>query len=174
MLRLCSALALVALLASVGCVEEVTYVDPAVTFSDVGIFEVTGDPGVTLGLYTEQFFVELESGDELPIIFGFQGGTGVMPALRTTGFHFDCRVSGAVVTEGGERVGFLIDSPVRLDRTPDGTLDVESMPIPIAHLSTPEEPIDDLYGQPATLEVTVVDQLGTRITVSIGVVLVRG
>jgi len=164
----------VLLLSLAGCGEDIVYIDPPVDYDPPPPFEPQGEPGLTIGEYSEQIFTPLDAGGELPIIFGFQGGTWIMPAIQTTGLHFLCTMSGDVTTESGERIGFLIDSPVRLDRTPSGTLDTEALPIPIGHLDDPDEPIDDLYDINATIEIRIVDELGTEVVGRLDVFLIRG
>lgn len=157
------------------CVEEILLIDPAVTFSESNEPVVTGEISLTLGMYQEQFFEPLNEGDELPIIFGLQGGTWVMPAIRCTGMAVSVEVTASVVTESGEEVGVLPSDGMRLLPQPDGSLHIEAIPIPIGHPGTASnQPIDDLYGQNAVLTISVLDSGGRRAEAHIDLVLTSG
>jgi len=157
------------------CIEEILLIDPAVTFSQSNEPPVTGEISITLGMYQEQFFDELNEGDDLPIIFGLQGGTWVMPAIRCTGMAVSVEVTASVVTENGEDVGILPADGMRLLPQPDGSLHIEAIPIPIGHPGTASnDPFDYLYGQNAILTISVVDSGGRRAEAHIDVVLTSG
>ena len=137
-----------------GCDGEPTtiYVDPAVDLGDyTGGFVVEGDPEVHLGFYVEQLFTGLEDGDECPVAWGLQGGTWTMPAIKTRGIGSPAIVHCTLVAATGELLGDVeSESPLYL--TPELFLEIQAFPVPVTHEPPNEtEPIDDLYGQTATL-----------------------
>lgn len=169
-------LILVVLASLLGCGEEITkYIDPEVTFAEGNDYEPVGEISLTIGLYREQFFTGLSEGDDIDIINGFQGGTWVMPAIQCTGFALDVQISGSIVIdETGENVGVLHAEQLRLDQNPEGSLEANAIAIPILHEVDAGRSIDDLYGERATLTITIADDLGNETTESLSLVLVDG
>jgi hypothetical protein len=159
------------ILATTGCIEEIHYIDPPVTYSDAGYGEITDELSLHVGIFREQFFTEIENGGELPIVTGFQGGTWVMPALSLTGFQTLVLVNATVTTARGELVGELDDTFVRVIPTPDGTLEVEAVPMAI---SRERGSVEDLAGVEATFEITVSDPRGAEQSLSLTITLIRG
>ena len=148
-----------------GCGDWAMEAQPVGACGDaIGPLTRTGPPVLLIGQPGEDPFIPLQSNDELPISFGFQGGYWIMPTLRTTGLHIACTISADLIVETGERVGFLVDSEVCLVPSSQGTLDLESLPIPVGHLDDPLAPITDLYGLDATLELRIRDNTDTEIT----------
>ena len=98
-------------------------------------------------LYTndEQLFNEIEEGDVVYIIHGFQGGTWVHLSIRVTGLPS----VGTVLARLGLGVG-EIQYDLKLIRTAEGYLEAYDIPIPIPFEGME---LDALYGQDTTLEV---------------------
>ncbi len=133
-------------------------VDPPVDYGDQPPYVPSGDPMLEIGYYDEQLYAKLEDGGSCPIVHGLQGGTWTMPALRASGVGTRLTVRCTLVTEAGERLGEAIERNVRFYLAPDGWIENQAFPVPAAHEPPNEEaPIDDLYGQRATLSCTVSD-----------------
>lgn len=156
------------------CDVERVLVDPEVSFADGFAFSAgTGEVRISLGNYEEQLFTPLSEGDAVAVIYGFQGGTWIMPALRCTGgVSTTVLISADVTTSSGELVGHIDPTSQRLDRTPEGTLDAVAIAIPInrADLSLP---LEDIYGETATLTITLRDG-DTETTLSLEIMLIEG
>jgi hypothetical protein len=164
---------LAALLGLGACGERL--VDPPVVFDEHDAGLVADDTTLVAGLFREQLFLPLHDGDPLPIVFGTQGGTWVMPGVRAQGFEIECMWNGSLTTETGEVVGTIDRVRVRLNRAPDGWLEVTALPIPVIHAAPREqEPVADLYGVGATLQLTLQDGAGTTLTVALDLALTRG
>lgn len=155
--------------ASLGC--ETTLVDPMVDYGDEPPYVPEGDPHLEIGYYTEQLYAPLEDGDTCFVIHGLQGGTWTMPALRTAGVLADLRVQCSLTTAAGELLG-ATDEPQRFYLAPDRMLEVQAFPIPVTHAPPREaDPIDDLFGQEATLDCRVTDDEGREAAASARCVL---
>ncbi len=163
-----------ALLVAIGCTVpacETTLIDPAVDYGDEPPYVPEGEPHLELGYYTEQLYAPLEEGDACYVIFGLQGGTWTMPALRASGVLADLVVQCSLTTDAGEPLG-ATDEPQRFYLAPDGLIEVQAFPVPVTHAPPREaDPIDDLFGQRATLECRVVDTEGREATASVDCVL---
>jgi hypothetical protein len=163
---------------ALGCDERVLFVDPPVVYDrpDSGSFDPSAEPSIRLGLFAEQLFTPLLEGEDLPIINGFQGGTWVMPAIRGIALTGVVQATAeVVVTATGERVGVLENERARLQSTAQGFTEIVALPVPVVHAPPAQrDPITDLYGQPATLSITLIDTLGRRATATVGVVLIEG
>jgi hypothetical protein len=165
------------LLLIVACDVEpaIVYTDPSVDLGDyTGGFVVEGDPEVYLGFYVEQLFAPLEDGGECPIAWGLQGGTWTMPAIQTRGIGSPAIIHCTLVAASGELLGDVAsESPLYL--TPELYLEIQAYPVPVTHEPPNEtEPIEDLYGQTATLTCSVMgprEELGET---SVQVELVEG
>ena len=97
-----------------------------------------------------------------------------MPAIRTLGIAPECWVECTVVTDAGEEVGYE-RVQTRFYLAVDGHLEQLGFPIPIEHPAPDDEdPIDDLYGVPATLSCEVWDDEDRRSSATIPVVLSEG
>ncbi len=157
------------------CDTTTVYVDPEINLGDYsGGFVVEGDPEVQLGFYVEQLFSLLEEGDACPVAWGLQGGTWAMPAILTRGIGSQAIVHCTLVAESGELLGDVeSESPLYL--TPELYLEIQAYPVPVTHEPPNEtDPIDDLYGQMATLTCSVTgprDEVGEA---SVKVEIVEG
>jgi hypothetical protein len=139
-----------------GCDFGVVAVDPPVEY-ETGQGLIEGDPGVVLGVFSEQLYEPLEAGDAAPITRASQGGTWTHPALRTTGIGPKALVDCTVTADDGERVGNS-SSVEFFTYTGEGYLEIQAYPVRIAHTGTGKGPeIDDLFGAMATLHCRVVD-----------------
>ncbi len=158
-----------------GCGDTILLVDPPVIFEqrpDAGMGATV--PKITLGIFSEQFFTELEAQDDLPIIAGFQGGDWVMPAIRADVLVGPIFATARLVMEDGEVVGVLDDAQDRLQPTAAGPSENVGLPIPIRHSGDRVgDGLDDLYGRMATLTMTLKDTGDTEATVSLEVRLVE-
>ena len=140
-----------------GCDETVIHwVDPPVKLSGTGSDATSGPPELVVGFSTEDGFAPLDEAPALVVIYGLQGGTWVMPAVRTTGLGGYPRVACHLDTAAGERVGDAV-TQVRLYLATDGALEVQSFPIAIHHAPPrQDEDVDDLAGNSASAAVDVV------------------
>ena len=153
---------------------ETIYVDPIVDFGDAEDYVPSGKPTVDLGFYVEQLYLPLDDGDECPVVHGLQGGTWSMPALRSLGIDMKTDVLCTIITEADEQVGKAETNETFVLAT-DGWLEVQAMPIRVRHAAPNKQaPIDDLYGQTATLSCTVTDDEGRSDTVAREIVLSEG
>ncbi|MBK6516745.1 MAG: hypothetical protein IPM79_21240 [Polyangiaceae bacterium] len=162
------------LLAGCDRVVGFRWVDPDIEVGDDGPDPISGDPQLALGFYVEQLLEPLAEGDGLPVVYGLQGGTWTMPAVRTTGIANIATVSCDVVTEGGEQVG-VVETRQIFVRATDGWFEVQAFPIPIVHEAPNQAAsIEDLYGVKATLSCTVSDDQDHEASQTRGVILVEG
>ncbi len=153
---------------------ETLYVDPAVDVAVTANYVPEGEPAVDVGFYVEQLYKPLADGDECPVVHGLQGGTWTMPAVRIRGIDIQAKVRIDVVTETGEQVGMLEQS-VAFVLADDGWVEVQALPVPIQHAPPNESaPIDDLFGQKATMTVHVEDAEGRAADKTVSVVLSEG
>ena len=163
----------IVLLLLAACTTETVYVDPEIEISDDYFIEpVAGDPTVILGFYSEQLFYELKNDDDCPVVWGLQGGTWTMPAIRTIGIGSRPTVNCTLVTINGELVG-EVKAKTAFFLSPDGYLEYQSFPIPVAHEDN-DDPIDDLYNQKAELTCAVSDDQGRGDTQSVSVTITDG
>lgn len=148
------------------------WVDPPISLGDAAGGDADGaPPHVELGFYEELGYRALRDGDPCPIVFGLQGGTWIMPAVRATGLGGYPRIGCRVETDAGERVGEAT-TQVRLYLATDGALEVQSFPIAIYHAPPrQDEDVDDLDGQRATLSCDLDDLGGRSAGVAVRVVL---
>ena len=151
----------------VACVDYVD-VDPKTTW-DPATTQVIydGDPAIELGFYQEQLYTKLEDGSECPVVYGLQGGTWTMPALKTLGITPMAWVDCSIVTEAGEVVG---ETALRAQffRGTESYFEIQSFPIPVFHTGDATgQPIDDLYGQMAVLTCGVLGDAGRSATYSV-------
>lgn len=152
--------------------EAHCYVDPAIEIAQGSIIKpIEGDPHVELGFYSEQLYAALQDGDACPVVYGLQGGSWTMPAIRTIGIGSPATVECSLTTELGELVG-TVKSKAKFFLTPDGLLEIQSFPIPVRAES--EDPLDDLYGLGATVTCSVRDDHDHTSSVTVQVVLEEG
>ncbi len=155
--------------ALIGC--ETVLVDPVVDYGDEPPYVPEGDPHLELGYYTEQLYAPLEDGDACYVIHGLQGGTWTMPALRANGVLADLVVQCTLTTAAGELLG-ATDEQQRFYLAPDRLIEVQAFPVPVTHAAPREaEPIDDLFGQEATLDCRVTDDDGREARARVDCVL---
>lgn len=161
-------------LASCEVDTQVIYVDPVVDFGDRAAYVPSGKPTVDIGFYVEQLYLPLGEEDDCPVVYGLQGGTWSMPALRTLGIDITAHVICSVVTDGGEVVG-AADVQESFVLATDGWLEIQALPIEIRHAPPHEaDDIDDLIGQGATLSCTVTDDADRSDTRTLHVTLSEG
>lgn len=151
------------------------YVDPPVNVGDyTGDYVVEGVPTVILGFYEEQLFRHTLDGDGCLVMWGLQGGTWTMPALRTRGIGSPAVIACDMWTEAGEHIS-TVESTTNLFLTPDQYLEVQAYPIPVNHeIPLESGKIDALYGQMADLTCTVTDKEGRSGTVNVYVEILEG
>lgn len=160
-----------------GCDPEVIvrYIDPPITVEPRPAFDPDHEPYVEVGFYDEQLYVPLETGDSCPVVFGLQGGTWSMPAIRTLGIaplsFIECSIT---MSDDGEEVGYAAQDAI-FYLAVDGYLEQLAYPIPVMHVAPNEaDPIDDLFGRSATLGCSVTDTEGHSETAVVEVVLDEG
>lgn len=125
---------------------------------------VTGEPGLTLGIYEEQLFRELDDGADVPVIHGSQGGTWVHLSIRVTGLPADGLISATLGEVGSIRYG------LKLTRSPEGFLEAFDIPVPVR---VPEDELEGLFGTTLELHVSfTVDD--TTVEARLPVKLVEG
>ena len=135
------------------CETRTTYEDFPVEFDDpLGQDVIFGDPAIFPGTNEEQLFSEIEDGDTVYIIHGFQGGTWVHLSIRVTGLPS----VGNIVASLGINVG-EIAYDIKLIRTAEGYLEAYDIPIPIPFEG---DELETLYGQEATLTVSFTTAAG--------------
>ncbi len=150
------------------------FVDPAVVPFDVQTGRVEGDPTLEIGFYIEQLYAPMDDGDECPVVWGLQGGTWTMPALRTQGIAATATVSCTITTETGEVVS-EVEAATRFYLAFDGWYENQAMPLPVNHAPPNEfEPIDDLYGLEASLHCYVEDDQGRGNGTTVEIIIAEG
>lgn len=156
-----------------GDVEEVL-VDPEVDYSDEPAYVPQGDPEMDVGFYVEQLYQPLSSGDEMPIVFGLQGGTWSMPAIRVKGLDLEVDVTARLEIGDGDVLGET-QATQNLVLANDGWLEVQALPIPVEYAIDDEQvDLEDLYGVDATFTVEVEDSEGRRTQIERSVVMAQG
>ena len=176
LLGLLSALLLVVVVvvSPLGCDLQTHYLDPITDYGDKPSYVPTGTPVLEVGFYVEQLYVPLEPGEAFPIVYGLQGGTWSMPALRIRGIAAQALVVCTATTVAGEEVGST-ETEANFAWAYHGWLEVQAFPIPISHPPPNDsESIDDLYGQTATLICSVTDSEKREASVSIAIILMEG
>jgi hypothetical protein len=84
-----------------------------------------------------------------------------MPAARAQGMAPNITWTATITTEAGEQVGIIEESTISFNVAPDGWLETTALPVPIIHEAPNQaEPIEDLYGVPATVRLSVTDGEG--------------
>ncbi len=176
-MRLGLGLALVAALSCLSaCGENVTkrVVDPNVDYGDELAYVPSGTPTVDVGFYVEQLYQPLKNGDACPIVFGLQGGTWTMPAVRIIGIASPANVTAELRTDAGEVLG-KVESRETFFLATDGWLEIQALAVPAQHAPPNEnKPIDDVFGKPGKLTVTVTDEDERSADFSVPVVLDEG
>lgn len=154
------------LLMVAGCDERLVYMDYPVEFDDPnGASVITGDPEISPGTNHEQLFEEILDGDPCYIIQGFQGGVWVHLSIRVNGLPSTGKMFASLGSAVGE-----VEYDIKLMRTAEGYLEAYDIPIPVW---VPEDQLDTLYGEEATLVVRFTTELG-EVTAERSVVLEEG
>jgi len=149
--------AAIALVLLGACETVIVDVDPQVDYGDEPAYVPVGEPSLELGYYVEQLYQPLRDGDGCPIIYGFQGGTWTMPAVRIQGINSVAMLDCDLVTGSGEVLGAVV-SRERFYLAPDGWVEIQAHPVPAAHAPPNEtNSIGDLYGMNATLRCRATD-----------------
>ncbi len=143
--RLAFVLGLMVCLVASSCNEIVVYRDFDVEFEDSSFsFDFSGSSELIIGVYHEQLFNDLSTGDPVHIINGLQGGTWVHISIRVVGMP----TIGSIAVSLGD-VGD-VEFDVKLVRSAEGYLEAYDIPIPIP---LEGEDLEQLFGQDATLSV---------------------
>ena len=121
-----------------------------------------------LAAYDGTTIVPIEEGSSLHIVQGAQGGTWIMPALQLRGLGSPCRLALSLDTPD-EEIGALELEALYLQPLPDSWFRAD----PYLPVGDPLDPssVEHLFGQPATLAVSLEDADGRGISASVGVVL---
>lgn len=171
------ALGLALLGSGFGCdtATGVRWIDPPIVLADSSTGPTNVPPEVSLGFYDDAGqYSEVVEGGSLWIVWGTQGGNWSMPTIRTRGIGSLATVACKLVTDAGEALPGAV-TRTKFFPTPDGSLEVPNFPLPIFHAAPREgDPIDDLYGQGATLDCTVDDGDGHVGRKTLGVALAKG
>ena len=136
-------------------------IDPDVTpweHQGSGVVVPEGELLVEMGTYANTLYTPfMEAGSPLVIVNGVQGGEWIMPAVRMVGGESKAVILCSLTTESGEIIGESYTT-VKLFPAVDGWLEIKFYPVRIkrdeAHAL---EPLKDLFGLTATLEITVTD-----------------
>lgn len=130
-----------------------------------------GPPRLELGYFYETTYDPFAPGDDLPVFHALQGGTWTMPAVHLSGLLSPAHIEASLVTESGETLG-EIDQQHSFNTETGGWIEIKRLPIPATHEPPNEDdPIDDLFGQNATLTMTVSDDAGHSASASAQVIL---
>lgn len=131
-----------------------------------------GQPEVELGARSENGYQALAEDASVPVIFGTQGGTWIMPVLRVRGIAAPMQVSGNLMLENGEVLG-ASDVAMSLDDR-EGWLESERFAVPVQHAPPRQfDSIADVYGRAATVTVQVTDDAGRFAEREVRVLLVE-
>ncbi|MEN9578669.1 MAG: hypothetical protein RJA70_1678 [Pseudomonadota bacterium] len=145
--------------------------DPSADDPEESTYRPSGEVILELGIFQEQRYRPIKEGDALPIIYGLQGGTWVMPAVRARGIELDVHLRAQLETSSGEMVG-TVSADTRFVVASDGWVEIAALPIPVQHEPPNEfESINDLYGEVATLQIEIEDKSGRSSGVSRQLVL---
>ena len=127
--------------------EYIVYRDRPVEFDERDQdTNIGGEPEVIIGLFDEQLFDELADGDDVPIVYGLQGGTWLHISVRVFGIHPDGEITVSLSDLA------TIEYPIQLIRTVEGFFEVYDVPIPV---EPPDgQDLTDLFGQEYTLTVS--------------------
>jgi hypothetical protein len=167
-----AAATLLALAGLAACDGAYLPVDPPVSLADAGP-RASGPPHAEVGLYVSDRYQALAPGSPLPVVNGLQGGMWTMPVIRITGMGSFGTVDCALVMASGEQVG-ATRTKTKFFPAPGGAYEALNFPIPVFHPEREGAPIDDLFGQTATLTCSVEDASGAQAGFSIALELVAG
>ena len=143
-----------------GCADYID-VDPETNWSaDDSAVDYEGEPTLELGFYQEQLYTLLEDGSGCPVVYGLQGGTWTMPALRTRGITPMAWVTCVMVLESGEEVA-RTEVRSQFFRGTDDFFEIQSFPIPVFRTTGDDSAsVSDLYGIIADLRCSAVGDNG--------------
>ena len=132
----------------------------------------SGPSTIELGLYSGDRFVEFVPGDSCPIVAGTQGGTWIMPAVRTRGLGLTTTLLASLTTELGETVAALERSST-FGIAEDGWLELRFVAMHVRRDEMHEdELLSDLYGQRATLRMVITDEQQRTVSGEVELVLI--
>lgn len=133
-----------------------------------------GEPQAQLGYVHDGEYTACTPSSAAPVIWGAQGGTWVMPVLRTRGVASPTVVEAWLTLADGEPLGEF-EFVYELGMTPDDWLATDSFRVPVQHAPPNQfESIADVYGQSAVIEVRVSDDAGRTADFSSAITLVEG
>ena len=139
----------------VGCGEDyVTFYEDIETARDLDpdAVDFDGDPWLIPGVVEEQLFTEVESGGEMHIIHGFQGGVWVHLSIRVNGMRSLGRIKAGL---GENNAIGETQYDLRLSRTAEGFLEAYDIPIPISYRGDDlAGHLESLYGVEHPLNIT--------------------
>ncbi len=119
---------------------------------DPNAVDFDGEPWLIPGVYEEQLFTEVESGGEMHIIHGFQGGVWVHLSIRVNGMRSLGRIKAGLGEDNG--IGET-QYDLRLSRTAEGFLEAYDIPIPISYRGDDlAGHLESLYGVEQPLNIT--------------------
>ncbi len=119
---------------------------------DSDTVEFEGDPWLIPGVVEEQLFTEVESGGEMHIIHGFQGGVWVHLSIRVNGMRSLGRIQAGL---GEDNSVGETQYDLRLARTAEGYLEAYDIPIPISYRGDDlAGHLESLYGSEHPLNIT--------------------
>ena len=155
-----------------GCVEYLD-VDPETTWDpNASGANYEGEPELELGFYREQLYTTLEEGGGCPVVNGLQGGTWTMPAVKTLGITPMAWVTCFMVTDWGEEVA-RTEVRSQFFRGVESSFEIHSFPIPVFRAGdSPEDKVEDLYGEMAQLTCSAMGDDGVSASYSIRVEIV--
>ena len=133
-----------------------------------------GEPQVELGYLKQGQYTACAPDSDAPVIWGAQGGTWVMPVLRTRGVASPTRVEAWLTLTDGEQLGEF-EFVYELSMTPDDWLETKSFRVPVQHAPPNQfESVADVYGKSALIEVRVSDDADRSADFSLTLTLVEG
>lgn len=142
--------------------------------ADASETQHSGPAMAELGFYFTDSYSALMPDDELPVVNGLQGGTWTMPVIRMENLGsfatVDCSIT---MVNTGEVVGFM-KAKTKFFLSPDGFYEALNVPIPVFHPDSEGSPIDDLYGQPATVKCSVTDRDNRVASFELVLTLIQG
>ncbi|HEU5077248.1 MAG TPA: hypothetical protein VFU02_23815 [Polyangiaceae bacterium] len=159
------------------CVCVLSWVSMLAACSDPNQTEpniAPGEPQVALGYLQHGDYIAWEPGSDAPVIWGAQGGTWLMPVLRTRGVASPTRVEASLTLSDGEQLGEF-EFVYGLSMTPDEWLETQLFRVPVQHAPPHQfESVADLYGKPALIAVHVSDDAARSADLAFVITLVEG
>lgn len=148
-------------------------VDPETSWSPEALStDYEGEPILELGFYQEQLYTLLENGSGCPVVYGLQGGTWTMPAIRTRGITPMAWVTCTMTLDSGEEVG-RTEVRSQFFRGTDDYFEIQSFPIPVFRTNVDESAsISELYGLMALLNCSALGDDGKAANYTVQVEIV--